>query len=51
VLPLALIAGPIRGITFAWRMIDSSFGVFGCIPLLLVLRDIDRLERLQADAS
>jgi hypothetical protein len=44
VLPLAHIAGPIRGIPFAWRMIDSSFGIFGCIPLLLVRRDIDRLE-------
>src|SRR5579859_1638996 len=29
VIPLALIAGPIRGIPFYWRMIDCSFGIFG----------------------
>ena len=33
VIPLALIAGPIRGIPFGWRLIDCSFGVFGFIPL------------------
>ena len=33
VLPLALIAGQIRQIPFGWRLIDCSFGVFGCIPL------------------
>lgn len=31
-----------------WRFIDMSFGVFGAIPLLLVLRAIRRLERAQA---
>jgi hypothetical protein len=35
VIPLALIAGPIRGIPFGWRLIDCSFGVCGAIPLLL----------------
>jgi hypothetical protein len=45
VIPLALIAGPIRGIPFWWRMIDSSFGIVGCIPLLLVRRSITALER------
>jgi len=44
VFPLAIIAGAVRGIPFGWRMIDCSFGVFGCIPLLLVQRDIRRLE-------
>lgn len=34
VLPLALIAGQIRGIPFGWRLIDCSFGLFGCLPLL-----------------
>ena len=33
ILPLALIAGPIRQIPFFWRLIDCSFGVFGIIPL------------------
>ena len=44
VIPLALIAGPIRGVPFWWRMIDCCFGVFGCIPLLICRRAILRLE-------
>jgi hypothetical protein len=45
VLPLALICGPIRGIPFLHRLVDCSFGVFGAVPLLLVRREIDRLEK------
>jgi hypothetical protein len=45
VIPLALIAGAVRGIPVAWRLIDCSFGVFGCIPLLICRREIGRLER------
>jgi hypothetical protein len=45
VLPLALIAGPMRGIPPLWRAIDCSFGVFGAIPLILCLRSVKRLER------
>jgi len=48
VIPLALIAGPIRGIPFYWRLIDCSFGVFGTIPLLIVLRNVRELERQNA---
>ena len=44
VIPLALIAGPIRGIPFFWQLVDCSFGVFGIIPLWLCRRDILRLE-------
>ena len=33
IIPLALIAGPQRGVPFGWRLIDCSFGVFGFIPL------------------
>jgi hypothetical protein len=33
IIPLALIAGPLRGIPMGWRLIDCSFGVFGFIPL------------------
>ena len=44
VLPLALIAGPIRGIPPYWRLIDCSFGIVGVIPLLLCLRYVRRLE-------
>jgi hypothetical protein len=48
VIPLAFIAGPFRGIPFYWRLIDSSFGVFGAIPLLYALRQI---ARSQADGN
>lgn len=44
VIPLALIAGPVRGIPLGWRLIDCSFGVFGCIPLLLCRRLIVKME-------
>ena len=46
VLPLALIAGPIRGIPVYWRLIDCSFGLLGAIPLWLVLRQTDALEKI-----
>ncbi len=45
VIPLALIAGPIRGIPLYWRMIDCSFGVVGALPLLMCLRLVARLEQ------
>jgi hypothetical protein len=44
VIPLALIAGPIRGIPIPWRLIDCSFGVFGAIPLLRCQSLIASLE-------
>ncbi len=47
VIPLALIAGPIRGIPFWWQLIDISFGVIGIVPLLFVWRGIGELERLE----
>ena len=50
VIPLALIAGTIRGIPLGWQLIDMSFGVFGIIPLLIVYRLIRRLERETAAA-
>ncbi|MFI6760110.1 hypothetical protein ACIBF5_13330 [Micromonospora sp. NPDC050417] len=43
IVPLALIAGPIRGIPWWWQLIDISFGVFGIIPLLFVQRETRRL--------
>ena len=45
VIPLAFIAGPLRGIPFGWRLIDCSFGIAGCIPLLICRRSILALER------
>lgn len=47
VIPLALIAGPIRGIPFWWQLIDISFGVFGIIPLWIVHR---KIKTLMSDA-
>jgi hypothetical protein len=37
VIPLALIAGGMRGIPLTWRLVDCSFGVFGAVPLLYCL--------------
>lgn len=45
VIPLALIAGGVRGIPFGWRLIDCTFGLFGAIPLLLCTRLISAMER------
>ena len=45
VIPLALIAGPLRGIPFGWRLIDCSFGLLGAIPLYLARRHALALER------
>ena len=42
---LAFIAGPIRGIPLYWRLIDTSFGVIGAIPLLICLHYVGQLER------
>jgi hypothetical protein len=44
VIPLALIAGAVRGIPVVWRLIDCSFGVLGSIPLLVCRREIRKLE-------
>ncbi|MCF2526068.1 hypothetical protein [Yinghuangia soli] len=50
IIPLALICGPLRDIPLWWRFIDMSFGVFGAVPLLIVLRHIRRLEALTTAA-
>jgi hypothetical protein len=47
VIPLALIAGHVRGIPFPWRLIDCSFGVFGALPLLRCRSLIEKIEALQ----
>jgi hypothetical protein len=44
VIPLALIAGSIRGIPLPWRLIDCSFGILGSVPLLICKRSILALE-------
>lgn len=43
VLPLALIAGPIRQIPIFHIVIDCSFGILGIIPLLICRRWIKKL--------
>jgi len=47
VIPLALIAGALRGVPLPWRLIDCSFGIFGSMPLLLCRQSIRALEREQ----
>jgi hypothetical protein len=47
VIPLAMIAGQVRGIPLAWRLIDCSFGIVGGVPLLICRRSIAELERTQ----
>jgi hypothetical protein len=44
IIPLALIAGGVRGIPLWWQAIDASFAVFAVIPLLLAYRGMRRLE-------
>jgi hypothetical protein len=48
IIPFALTAGYFRGIPFWWRLIDCLFGVIGIIPLIIVLRKINTLERSQS---
>jgi hypothetical protein len=50
VIPLALIAGEIRGIPFFWQLIDCSFGVIGGMLLWICYRKIKQLENLQTSA-
>lgn len=47
VLPLALIAGPIRGIPMYWQIIDCSFGILGIFPLFVCRSWIKKLEKMQ----
>lgn len=46
IIPLALIAGHIRGIPSFWQLIDCSFGVIAIIPLYLSISNIQKLEKL-----
>ena len=48
IIPLALIAGGVRGIPLGWQLIDMSFGVVGVIPLLIAWRLTRRLERMRS---
>ena len=46
IFPLALIAGPLRGIPLYWRLIDCAFGVFGVLPLWLCWKWSKQLEKV-----
>ena len=45
ILPLAFIAGSIRGIPFFWQCVDCSFGIIGCIPLFIALHHTKQLQQ------
>lgn len=47
VIPLAAIAGPIRGIPWFHILVDCAFGVFGIIPLWITRKWIYQLKALQ----
>lgn len=44
IIPLALVAGNVRGIPVFWQMIDCSFGLIGIIPLYICNNKIRVLE-------
>lgn len=48
IIPLAFIAGSIRGIPFYWQLIDCSFAVFAGIPLWICRNYIIELEAIEA---
>ena len=48
VIPLALIAGTIRGIPFFHILIDCSFGVVGLIPLRIIQMKINKLKKYRS---
>jgi hypothetical protein len=45
VIPLALIAGAVRGIPFCWRLLDCAFGVVGSIPLAICSWTVKKMEQ------
>ncbi len=47
VLPLAFIAGTVRGVPLQHILIDCSFGVLGLIPLRIMQIKINRLHKLK----
>ncbi|WP_203779750.1 hypothetical protein [Actinoplanes philippinensis] len=47
IIPLALIAGPVRGLPFGWTLLDMSFGVAGVVPLVVVRSLVKRLAPAQ----
>lgn len=48
VIPLAVIAGPIRGIPWFHILIDCAFGIIGIVPLLITRKWIKQLESIES---
>lgn len=51
IVPLALIAGSVRGLPIGWQLIDISFGVIAAVPLVIAFVLTRRLAGSRADAS
>jgi hypothetical protein len=50
IVPFVLVCGAVRGIPWFWQVVDTSFGVFGLMPLHAARRAIARVEFLRARA-
>jgi hypothetical protein len=48
IIPLAFIAGYVRGIPFFWQLIDCSFGAIGALVLLAVYQKTKVLIRMSS---
>jgi len=46
VFPLAFIAGHVREIPVYWRLIDCSFGVIGLVPLIIITKLKNRMNKI-----
>ena len=44
IIPLAIVAGPVRGIPGFHLLIDCAFGIVGILPLLICLKMINMLQ-------
>lgn len=51
IVPLAVIAGGVRGLPWGWQLIDITFGVVAAVPLTIALVLTRRLERAEADPA
>lgn len=51
IVPLALIAGSVRGLPFGWQLIDMSFAVGGIIPLAFAYVLTRRLEHRMSTST
>lgn len=48
IVPLALIAGTVRGLPLGWQLIDISFGIVAALPLTVAFVPTRRLEKTPA---